>query len=116
MSLLPPTKLDAVFAMVGISDHLAFASRTALVGSPASETFAWVEKVRGVENVWAATAPAWTPSKLTAFDQDGLALTGLSFVGPKADAIAFVRSAEAGSNVRSLVGGTPPPTRVGRWA
>jgi dipeptidyl aminopeptidase/acylaminoacyl peptidase len=69
-----------------------------LVASPAGATVAWTFNERGVRNVFAADAPAFTPRRLTAYTQDdGQELTQLSF-SSDGRTIVYVRGGDHGSN------------------
>jgi dipeptidyl aminopeptidase/acylaminoacyl peptidase len=82
---------------------------TELVAARAGQRAAWVLFERGVRNVWGAEGPAWTPHRLTAFqDDDGQELTQLAFT-PDGRSVVFVRGGDHGSNWPSPGGIEPNP-------
>src|SRR5436190_22399998 len=62
-----------------------------LIASPVGSAIAWTFNERGVRNVYAAEAPDFKPSRLTAYaEDDGQELTNLSF-SADGRTIAYVR-------------------------
>jgi dipeptidyl aminopeptidase/acylaminoacyl peptidase len=81
-----------------VDQILGFPSPENLVASPVGSTIAWTFNERGVRNVYVAHAPAFEPTRLTAYrDDDGQELTQLSF-SSDGTTIVYVRGGDHGSN------------------
>jgi len=77
---------------------LGYPYPTDVVASPRGEGVAWVLDERGVRNVWFATAPGFSPRRLTHFDKDdGQELTDLTF-SPDGRYLVFVRGGDHDEN------------------
>ncbi len=93
-----------------------------LVAAPSGASVAWVLNERGVRNIWAATAPDWTPHRLTTYtDDDGQELTNLAIM-PDGKTIVYVRGGDHDANWPAEGGLAPDPAsspeqpKVAIWA
>jgi dipeptidyl aminopeptidase/acylaminoacyl peptidase len=122
--LLVPASLLTMHSAAGASSFtvdqvLSLPTPDNLVASPVGAAIAWTFNERGVRNVYAADAPAFSPRKLTSYTQDdGQELTQLSF-SRDGRTVVYVRGGDHGSNRPT----DPPnpsedttPPRVQLWA
>ncbi|MBM3810274.1 MAG: S9 family peptidase [Acidimicrobiia bacterium] len=78
---------------------------TEMTASPTGGHIAWVQKAKGVRNIWTASPPEYQAAQLTAYiADDGQEIAQLSWT-PDASAIVFVRGGAANRN-----GEIPNPT------
>ena len=100
---MPDVDLDSVDA------YISFAVRSQLVSqpfSPAEEAIAWVENVRGVGNIWFASASGgWTPNRATNFSDASMELVGVQWV--TAQQLIFSRRPIADVNMKARASGAP---------
>jgi len=81
-----------------LSELLAYPYVNGLVASPAGDRFAWVEDVRGVRNIWSASASETVPHSLTHYTaDDGQELTQLTFSADGAK-LLYVRGGDHDEN------------------
>lgn len=86
--------------------YLSFAARDNLVA--ASGQLAWVETLRGTANVWhASEARQWTPTPLTTFKDEDVAISALRFVA-NGTSLIFAQDALADTNPLHRVDGSLP--------
>src|SRR5579885_2245516 len=93
-----------------------------LAAAEKGDRIAWVINLRGVRNVWIASAPDFRPKQLTHFtEDDGQELTNLTF-SPSGDALAFVRGGDhdenwpAEGNLAPDPAANPKQPKVTIWA
>nr|WP_295659975.1 prolyl oligopeptidase family serine peptidase [Polymorphobacter sp.] len=107
--LLAGTSLAAEAPPPGLEAMLAYPFVNELVAAPKGERIAWLTTVKGVRNVWTATAPGFAPRQVTrATADDGQELTGLTF-SPDGIRLAWVRGGDHDANWPSEGGREPNP-------
>ena len=99
---------DAVDAP-GLEAFLGYPFQSDLVAAPRGGAIAWVQTVRGVRNVWVASAPAFTPRQVTANTaDDGQELSQLTF-SPDGARLVWVRGGDHDANWAAEGGLAPNP-------
>ena len=81
-----------------LQDVLDYTFMGNLVADEQHDRIAWVQKLQGVRNIWAAEGPAFTPHPITSYDQDdGQELTQLVFT-PDGGHLLYVRGGDHEAN------------------
>ncbi len=99
----------AVATPPGLEAMLSYPFVNELVAPAKGERIAWITTVKGVRNVWTATAPGFAARAVThATADDGQELTGLTF-SPDGARIAWVRGGDHDANWPAEGGVQPNP-------
>jgi dipeptidyl aminopeptidase/acylaminoacyl peptidase len=100
---------SAATAPPTLTAMLGYPFQDDLTAAPLGGAIAWVEAVRGVRNVWAASAPDFTPRQITSnTDDDGQELSQLTF-SPDARRLIWVRGGDHDANWPAAGGLDPDP-------
>lgn len=92
-----------------LDDILAFPFVSDLTRAENADRIAWIETIKGVRNVWAATAPDFKPHQVTRYRaDDGQELSQLT-LSPDGKTIVYVRGGDHGANWPSETGFAPDP-------
>ncbi len=111
LALLGGTPLSAAAApSPDLEAMLGYPFQSELVAASKGGAIAWVQKVRGVRNVWVAAGPDFKPRQVTENQaDDGQELTGLAF-SPDARRLVWVRGGDHDANWPAEGGLAPDPT------
>jgi dipeptidyl aminopeptidase/acylaminoacyl peptidase len=92
------TSLAVAESAPTLQQLLAYPYVSGLAASASGDRYAWVENVRGVRNIWSASATDTTPRQLThSSEDDGQELGQLSFSADGAD-LLYVRGGDHDEN------------------
>ncbi|UAJ10845.1 prolyl oligopeptidase family serine peptidase [Glacieibacterium megasporae] len=107
--LLAAMPLPAETPPPGLEAMLAYPFVNELVAAEKGDRIAWLTTVKGVRNVWTATAPGFAPRQVTrGTADDGQELTGLTF-SPDGIRLAWVRGGDHDANWPAEGGVQPNP-------
>jgi dipeptidyl aminopeptidase/acylaminoacyl peptidase len=99
----------AAEAPPGLEPMLAYPFVNELVAAENGHRIAWLTTVKGVRNVWTASAPGFAPRQVThGTADDGQELTGLTF-SPDGSRLAWVRGGDHDANWPAEGGVQPNP-------
>jgi dipeptidyl aminopeptidase/acylaminoacyl peptidase len=100
---------SASWAAPSLEAVLGYPFQSDLVAAPHGGAIAWVQTVRGVRNIWLASAPGYAPRQVTANTaDDGQEFTQLTF-SPDSARLAWVRGGDHDANWPAEGGLAPDP-------
>ncbi len=98
LALAPAHPMAQVPATFTLADILSYPFPDSLIAAPAGNAVAWTFNERGQRNIYVATAPAFTATRVTAYMRDdGQELTSLAF-SSDGTTIVYVRGGAHSSN------------------
>jgi dipeptidyl aminopeptidase/acylaminoacyl peptidase len=106
-------------APFGFAEIAGYPFPSHLVAAARANRIAWVFNEQGRRNVWVAEGPAFSPRRLTSYDEDdGQELTSVG-LSPGGEWVVYVRGGDHGSNwdedVAVNVTSRPLPPKVQIW-